>query len=57
MAENAALEVMPRGNFGDVVAKSEGSIAGRTMLVGAELMTAELEKAVDPATGVEKRCA
>jgi len=32
-------------------------IARRTMLVGTEVMTAELEVVIDPAVGGEKACA
>lgn len=42
------------GNFGDVVPGAKGGIASRTMLVGTEVMTAELEMVVDPAVGGEK---
>ena len=42
------------GNFGDVAPCAKGGIASRTMLVGTEVMTAELEVVVDPTVGGEK---
>jgi hypothetical protein len=35
-------------NFGDVAPRAKGGIASRTMLVGTEVMTVELEMVVDP---------
>jgi hypothetical protein len=43
-----------RRNFGDLTPGVKGGIASRTMLVGAEAMTAELEVVVDPGVGGEK---
>ena len=43
-----------RRNFGDLTPRAKGGIASRTMLVGTEVMTAELEVVVDPAVGGEK---
>ena len=43
-----------RRNFGDLAPRAKGSIASRTMLVGTEVMTAELEMVVDPTVGGEK---
>jgi hypothetical protein len=41
-------------NFGDVAPRAKGSIASRTMLVGAKAMTAALEVVADPAMGGKK---
>ena len=41
-------------NFGDVTPCAKGGIASRTMLVGTEVMTAELEMVVDSTVGGEK---
>ena len=49
----AALDLCCRRNSGDVVPRAKGGIASRTMLVGVEAMTAELELVVDPAMGGE----
>jgi hypothetical protein len=43
-----------RRSTGDVTPCAKGGIASRTMLIGAEVMTAELEMVVDPAVGGEE---
>ena len=43
-----------RRNFGNIVPRAEGGIASRTILVGIEVMTTELEMVVDPTVGGEK---
>jgi hypothetical protein len=43
-----------RRNFGNIVPCAEGGIASRAILVGIEVITAELEMVVDPTVGGEK---
>ena len=55
MAENLASgDYAAGGKFGDIAPSAKGGIASRAMLVGTEVMTVELEMAVDPTVGGEK---
>jgi len=52
MAENGGSGVYTAGrNFGDLAPCAKGNTASRTMLVGTEAMTAELEVVMDPVGG------
>jgi len=50
-AKPAALESGCRRNFGNLVPGAEGGIASHAILVGIEVMTTEVEMAVDPTVG------